>query len=121
MLHSETYKGYSDPAAKACKDRFCPCFYEIDYICVQSDRCHCHDNEEFAQFLKRGGNCGRKVEYSRYYGSENEEKNEEREGFLETERRAFFFFFFSFPIKCKSKGDRDDRQSAGHFYDCSSF
>ena len=99
MLHSKTYKRYADPAAKTCEDWFRACFYKVNDICIQPDRRHSHDDQKFAQFLKRTCDCGRKVEYCCYDRCKDEKKHKEREGLLEAKRRAFFFFFLFFPIK----------------------
>ena len=99
MLHSKTYKRYADPAAKTCEDWFRACFYKVNDICIQPDRRHSHDDQKFAQFLKRTCDCGRKVEYCCYDRCKDEKKHKEREGLLEAKRRAFFFFLLFFPIK----------------------
>ena len=99
MLHSKTYKRYADPAAKTCEDWFRACFYKVNDICIQPDRRHSHDDQKFAQFLKRTCDCGRKVEYCCYDRCKDEKKQKEREGLLEAKRRAFFFFLLFFPDK----------------------
>ena len=77
MLHSKTYKRYADPAAKTCEDWFRACFYKVNDICIQPDRRHSHDDQKFAQFLKRTCDCGRKVEYCCYDRCKDEKKHKE--------------------------------------------
>src|SRR5699024_4187550 len=51
VLHAKAYKGNPRPAAEPCEDGFSSGFDQLDDICVQSDRSHCHDNEKFAQLF----------------------------------------------------------------------
>ena len=48
-LQEETDKRDAHPAAESCQNGLSSGSYESDYICIQADCCHCHDNKKFAQ------------------------------------------------------------------------
>ena len=53
MLHKQADDSDAHPAAGTQKQRLSAAFYQLDEITVSADGSHCHDNKEFAQFLKR--------------------------------------------------------------------
>jgi hypothetical protein len=52
MLHEQTDTGDACPTAEAEKNRFAAGLYQLNNICIQTNRCHCHYDEELAEPLQ---------------------------------------------------------------------
>ena len=95
--------------------------YQLDDVCVEPDRRHRHDNQEFTQLLERIRHADRKLEYCGHDGCQHEKEYKERKSFFQAEGRACRIFRLLPAPDGKDQCDRNDRKGSCHFYDCSGF
>ncbi len=89
VLHPQTYKGDPQPAAESREDRFPAGPDQFYDVCVKTDGGHCHDDQEFAQYLERVCHGCRQLEYGCYNRRKYEEQYKKRERFFQAESGAF--------------------------------
>lgn len=59
MLHAQAHQSDADPAAQTHKDGFAARLNQLDYIGVETNRRHSHNNEELGELLYGRGHARR--------------------------------------------------------------